>query len=238
MRKPPWPGRLGAWLPDHAERDYYRPALADLQADLLRRRISRAGAFFSVAFLFLECLRLVAMESAAGVAGAGRPPAERRRKDRLMMFVRDLRHALRIFWREPAFAAAAVLTLTLGIGANTALFAVVEAVLLRPLPFTSADDLVVIRHRDSGSGITKQDVAIGDFIDLRQRQQSFESLAGYGGMQSTLTGGGDPLRVEGAVITPDVLPALRVPVAMGRGFSADDVKEGAAPVVILSHELW
>jgi len=139
MRKRAWPERIGAWLPEQAERDYYRPALADLRGDRLRRRMSRARYVFSVMLVFFECLRLAAMDGAAGVA-AGRPPVhERRRKDRLMMFVRDLKHALRIFWREPAFAAAAVVTLALGIGANTALFAVVEAVLLRPLPFAAAD---------------------------------------------------------------------------------------------------
>jgi hypothetical protein len=88
------------------------------------------------------------------------------------MWTHDVRQALRIFRREPAFAAAAVLTLTLGIGANTALFAVVEAVLLRPLPFEHADQLVVLRHRDVQTALTKSDVAIGDFVDLRARQRS------------------------------------------------------------------
>src|SRR6185312_11106917 len=97
------------------------------------------------------------------------------------MWIHDVRQALRLFRREPAFAAAAVLTLTLGIGANTALFAVVEAVLLRPLPFEQADRLVVLRHRDLQTGLTKPDIAIGDFVDLRMRQQSLESLAAYGG---------------------------------------------------------
>ena len=128
----------------------------------------------------------------------------------------DVRQALRIFRREPAFATAAVLTLTLGIGANTALFAVVDAVLLRPLPFDRADDLVVLRHRDMQTGLTKPDVDIGDFIDLRARQRSLESLAGFGGFQSTLFGHGEPHRVEGAVVTPDALEALRIRPALGR----------------------
>ncbi|HJY34243.1 MAG TPA: hypothetical protein VJ260_05290, partial [Vicinamibacterales bacterium] len=106
------------------------------------------------------------------------------------MQTHDLRQALRIFRREPAFAAAAVLTLTLGIGANPALFAVVEAALLRPLPFDRAGDLVVLRYRALETGLTKPDIAMGDFMDLRQRQRSLESLAGYGGFQSTLYGHG------------------------------------------------
>jgi len=120
------------------------------------------------------------------------------------MWTHDVRQALRVFTREPAFAAAAVLTLTLGIGANTALFAIVQAALLRPLPYDNADQLVVLRHRDTGTGLTKPDVAIGDFIDLRTRQHSLESLGGYGGYQSTLFGRGEPRRGS-----PMPGPALR-----------------------------
>ncbi len=107
------------------------------------------------------------------------------------MWTHDVRQALRIFRREPAFALAAVVTLTLGIGANTALFAIVEAALLRPLPFERADELVVLRYRDLTTGLTKPDINLGDFVDLRQRQRSLESLAAYGGYQSTLYGQGD-----------------------------------------------
>jgi len=152
--------------------------------------------------------------------------------------MRDLRHALRLFRREPAFASAAVITLMLGIGANTALFAVVEAVLLRPLPYDSADDLILIKHRDVRSGLSKHDIAIGDFVDLKARQQSFELLAGFGGFQSTLLGAGDPLRIEGAAVTPEAFDVLGVPLARGRRFGVDDVRDGAAPAVIVSHELW
>ena len=154
------------------------------------------------------------------------------------MWTHDVRHALRLFRREPAFAAAAVLTLTLGIGANTALFAVVEAVLLRPLPFEQADQLVVLRHRDVRTGLTKPDIAIGDFVDLRARQRSLESLAGFSGFQSTFFGDGEPLRVEGAIATPDALRALRLQPALGRLLQEDDARESAAPVAIVSHEFW
>ncbi len=143
-----------------------------------------------------------------------------------------------MFRREPAFAMAAVLTLTLGIGANTALFAVVEAVLLRPLPFDDADRLVVLRHRDVETGLTKPDIAIGDFVDLRARQRSLESLAGLGGFQSTFFGEGEPVRVDGAVATPDALHALRLRPSLGRLLQVDDAREGAAPVVLVSQEFW
>ena len=83
-------------------------------------------------------------------------------------------------------------SLALGLGANTALFAIVDAALLRPLPFAQGDDLVALRHRDVRTGLTKPDVAIGDFVDLRGRQRVLESLAGYGGFQGTLYGEGEP----------------------------------------------
>ena len=96
------------------------------------------------------------------------------------MFLYLVRHAFRQLVREPAFTVAALLTLALGVGANVAVFAVVEAVLLRPLPYASADDLVILNHRDKRTGITKEFIAIGDYVDLAGRQTAFESLAAYG----------------------------------------------------------
>ena len=154
------------------------------------------------------------------------------------MLTHELRQALRIFRHEPGFAAAAVVTLALGIGANTALFALVEAALLRPLPFERADELVVLRHRDVRTGLTKPDIAIGDFVDLRARQRSLESLAGFGGFQSTLYGSGEATRVEGASATPDALRALRLQPALGRLLRHDDARECAAPVAMVSYEFW
>ncbi len=154
------------------------------------------------------------------------------------MWTHDVRQALRLFRRERTFAAAALLTLALGIGANTALFAVVEAVLLRPLPFERAEQLVVVRHRDVRTGLTKPDIAIGDFVDLRSRQRSFESLAGYSGFQSTFFSDREPVRVEGVVATPDALHTLRVQPALGRLLQDADAREGAEPVVLVSSDFW
>ena len=154
------------------------------------------------------------------------------------MLTTDLRHALRLFRREPAFCAAAVITLALGIGANTALFAVVEAVLLRPLPYTQADGVVSLRHRDLRTGITKEFVALGDVIDLRTRLQSLEALAAYNGAQSTLLDGDEPLRVQGVAATPELFNVLRVQPAAGRFFEIGDTRKEAPPVVLISHHLW
>ena len=154
------------------------------------------------------------------------------------MRTHDLRQAMRLFRREPGLAATALLTLALGIGANTALFTVIQAVLLNPLPFDDAGRLVILQHRDLRSGLTKPDVAIGDFVDLRARQRSFESLTGFGGFQSTLFGEGEPLRVEGAMATADALHTLRVRPVLGRLLQEGDAQQGATPAVMVSEELW
>jgi predicted permease len=239
--------RLARCLPRRARDEWFAPALADLRAEHRERRVrftpprplrQRAWYLASVACLLLESLRLAGQQSVRDLLQSrstdDRPP----RKDWTAMLIRDIRGALRIFRREPAFAATAVLTLTLGIGANTALFAVVEAVLLRPLPYPASDRLIVIKHREVDTGLTKWDIAIGDFVDLTSRQQSFDVLAGYNAFQSTLIIDGEPQRVEGVSVTPPFFDALGVQVARGRVFDANDGNESAAPVVIVSHELW
>lgn len=154
------------------------------------------------------------------------------------MLMQDVRHAMRVFRREPGFAAAAVATLALGIGANTALFAVVEAVMLRPLPVSGADDIVVVRHHDGNTGLTKDHLAMGDVLDFRERLQTVEVFAAYHGFQGTLYGEGEPMRVEGLAATPELITALRVRTGMGRLIAEDDARQAAAPVVMISHDLW
>ena len=107
-----------------------------------------------------------------------------------------IRHAFRQLVREPAFTVAALLTLALGVGANVAVFAVVDAVLLRPLPYLDADQLVILNHRDKRTGITKEFIAIGDYVDLVSRQGAFESLAAYGRGQTSIIDRDDPYRVD------------------------------------------
>jgi len=124
------------------------------------------------------------------------------------------------------------------VGANVAVFGVVNAALLRPLPYPDADRLVVLQHRDRRTGITKAFIAMGDFLDMRARQQSFESLAAYGTGQGTVYGHGDPFDVAVLQATPDLLEALRTRPVLGRALTADDAREGAAPVVMLGYDVW
>jgi putative ABC transport system permease protein len=149
-----------------------------------------------------------------------------------------IRHAVRLLVREPGFTAAAVLTLALGVGANVAVFAVVEAVLLRPLPYANADRLTILKHRDERTGITKEFIAIGDYIDLRSRQLVFESMGGYGGGQSTVFGRGEPFRVSVLDAAPGLLETLRVQPVLGRLLQAEDSRPDAPPVILLGYALW
>jgi predicted permease len=154
------------------------------------------------------------------------------------MILYHLRHACRLLSREPGFAVATLLTLALGVGANAAVFAVVEAVLLRPLPYTDADRLVVLRHRDTRTGITKEFIAIGDFVDLMKRQTAFEAVAGYGGGQVTVFGIDEPFRVDSLQAGPGLLDLLQAKPIMGRALTAEDSRPNAAPVMLLGYDLW
>jgi putative ABC transport system permease protein len=232
------------WLPREAERDLFHPSLEDLRA----QNITGLRLQLAIAALWLECWR-VWLFSAGSPARRNSPaylksPAKAGRhsdifpKEYTAMFSQDLRRAFRLFRLEPGFTAAAVLTLALGIGANTALFAVVEAVLLRPLALNGADELVILKHRDTTTGISKEFLAIGDFLDLQTRMQTLQPLATYGGTQGTLFEGDEPARVIGLGATPELFDALRVQPAMGRLINADDLRKGAAPVVMISYQLW
>lgn len=154
------------------------------------------------------------------------------------MFFSQLRHAFRRLHLDPGFTVAAILTLALGIGANLAVFAGVEAVLLRPLPYQGANELVTLRHRDQATGITKEFIAIGDYIDVASRQQAFQSIGGYGSVQATIFGEGEPYQVPALLATPSLLAMLDLRPAAGRSFTPEDGVIGAGPVAILGHDLW
>ena len=151
----------------------------------------------------------------------------------------DLRYALRKLAKAPAFAAIAILTLALGIGANTAIFSVVNAVLLRPLPFAEPDRLVWMWGNIRNGG-NRASVAPLDFLDYREQNKSFEQLAAMTTVpvHGNLTGGGDPERLEAAWVTGNYFQALGVEPALGRTFRLENEHSGGNEVVVLSHGLW
>jgi len=152
---------------------------------------------------------------------------------------RDVAHGVRSLRRTPGFTVVAVLTLALGIGATTAVFSVISAVLLRPLPYPNADRLVQLFAPDTERGLPRGARAIppGDFEVLRAPSRSVSHVAGYIQTSATLTGQGDAVRLAGVQITASVFPMLGVAPLLGRPFDASEESPGA-DVVVLSYRAW
>ncbi len=148
----------------------------------------------------------------------------------------DVRHAARGLLRTPGFTVPAVLTLALGIGANTAMFAVVYGILLRPLPYPEANKLHLVFQSSETVGRTR--AAPLDFIDWRERSRTFASMAAHVGTGFTLTGGADPELVIGQLVSAELFDVLGVRPSLGRTFLPDEHEAGDDQVVILSHALW
>ena len=149
----------------------------------------------------------------------------------------DLRFALRGFTRSPGFTAVAVLTLTLGIGATTAVFTLVDGVILEPLPFPDPDELVSVQHEGRG-GEDRLPISVGLYLLYAAQAGSFESIAMHRPTVVNLLGDGDPERIAGSSVTPSFFGVLGVGAALGRTLLAEDGVRDAEPVVVLSHGLW
>jgi putative ABC transport system permease protein len=150
--------------------------------------------------------------------------------------MRDLRYAIRVLLARPGFSAVAILTLALGIGANTAIFTVVNAVLLRPLPFRDAHQLVLLIERTSQFPTVT--TSWQNYVDWRDQSRSFEAVAAVRSLTMTLTGQGEPDRLAAKMVTASLLPVLGVSPSFGRVFTADEDRAGAAGVVLVSDALW
>jgi putative ABC transport system permease protein len=149
----------------------------------------------------------------------------------------DIRYALRMLAKNPAFTAIAVVALALGIGANTAIFSVVNAVLLRPLPFKHPEQLVMLWENAAHLGFPKDTPSPANFLDWQKQAQSFTGMAAMVERSFNLTGVGEPERLEGRRISANLFDLLGVPALLGRTFVADDDRPGTH-VVLLSHSLW
>jgi len=155
-------------------------------------------------------------------------------------FVADTRYGLRQLRRSPGFTAVAVITLALGIGANTAVFSVVRSVLLSPLPYSDPDRLVCVTEFSPGLPSSLADlVPIPDYLHWRNQNQVFETLAAYGQLRGlNLNGNGGLERVDATDVTWDFFPMLGVHPALGRNFLPEEDRPEGPPVVVVSHSLW
>src|SRR5262249_11864429 len=145
----------------------------------------------------------------------------------------DLRYGARMLLKAPAFTLIAVLTLSLGIGANTAIFSVVNSILLRPLPYPRPDRLLVLTEK------TRQGewlgIAYPNYLDWREQAKSFTEMAGYRGALFNLTGMDKPARLNGGMVNWNFFRMLGVQPELGRMFVENDDKVGAAPTTLISH---
>src|SRR5262245_23238659 len=150
---------------------------------------------------------------------------------------RDVRHAARGLWRSPGFSLAVILTLALGIGGNTAMFSVVDQLLLRPLPYPDGDQLVMVEESVNGGG-SHADVNPANWLDWQRESRTFRGFAAWGLGRFTLTGAGEPRAVSAQLVSSEFFPVLGVAPLLGRGISAQDDRPNGPLVAVLSYRAW
>jgi hypothetical protein len=154
------------------------------------------------------------------------------------MLVHNIRYTLRLLRKSPGFTAIAILTLALGIGANTAVFSVVDAVMLRPLPYADPARLVSLWEVNDRRSNSRNSVAPANLVDYIRANRSFEGLAGFDASSKSLTKAGPPEQLLGEAITWNLFSVIGVTPAVGRPFLPDEDRPGREHVVILSDALW
>jgi putative ABC transport system permease protein len=152
--------------------------------------------------------------------------------------IQDVRFGLRMLTKNPGFTVVAVIALALGIGANSAIFSVVNTVLLRPLPYKDPERLVMVFEDDSRHGYPRDTPAPANYIDWRDQNKVFEGMAAIAELSFNLTGVGEPERLDGRRVSASLFPILGVEPQLGRRFTPEEDQPGENHVVILSHALW
>jgi putative ABC transport system permease protein len=155
-----------------------------------------------------------------------------------MLLLEDLRYALRTLRKAPTFATTAVMALSLGIGANVAIFSLVDALVLRPLPLSHPESLVDVREDESFLGFPRDTPAPGNFVDWKQRNHVFTDMGALNGRIFAITGDGPPEQVEGNPITANLFPLLGVKPILGRNILPEEDRPGSSEVALISHRLW
>jgi putative ABC transport system permease protein len=153
-------------------------------------------------------------------------------------FFQDLRYGMRSLLKKPGFTLTAVIALALGIGANTAIFSVINGVLLRSLAYRDADSIVMVWERNFQRSRSQNSVSPANFLDWQKQSTSFEQVAASWDTRINLTSGGEPEEIQVQRVSADFFPVLGVPPRLGRSFTRDEDVPGANLIVILSHELW
>lgn len=163
---------------------------------------------------------------------------ERAWRDELDSTAHDIRYAIRTLARSPGFTVTVLLTLALGIGANSAIFSMVNGVLLRRLPYANAERIVVAQHPSASLGIADLGFSAPEVADFGAQAASIDGIAEYHSMSFDLLGHGDPRRVQTGVVSADFFQLLGVKPLLGRAFLTGEDQDGAAPVLVLSYRFW
>ncbi len=220
-----------SWLGDLPRR---RQIESDLAAEIQEHLDKKVEALMEQG-LSRESARLAARREFGNVTLTGELGLDVWRWSAVEDFLADLRFAVRQLRKAPAFALAGILTLALGIGANTAVFSVVNAVILRPLPYPASDRLVSVATRTLEG--EPDNFSYPNFFDLRGGNRVFEHVVCYRDQKMGLSGAGEPVNLPGVVASADLFDTLQVRPALGRGFVPQEEKPGQR-VVVISHRLW
>src|SRR2546423_8022738 len=156
----------------------------------------------------------------------------------MQTLLQDGRYSLRMLGKRPGFTLVAAITLALGIGANTAIFSMVDALLINPLPLPAVNRLVAIWEKVPGQGVERNETAIANYLDWQAESQALENIALYSWWNANLSGIDPPERLQGYVVTTNLLDTMKVQPLLGRGFIPEEGQPGKDQVVILSYGLW
>jgi putative ABC transport system permease protein len=182
--------------------------------------------------------RYAALRAMGGIEQHKEECRDMRRVNFIEDFAQDLRYGLRILAKSPVFTAVAVLTLALGIGANTAIFSVVNALLLRPLPLRDAKRLVMLWESNPKLGSHQNVTSRANFRGWREQNTVFESMAAFSDQRLNLTGDGEPEEVSVQLANPELFQVLGAEPIIGRGITEEDARPGTPRVAVLSYGLW
>ncbi len=185
-----------------------------------------------------EEARRAALRAFGGVEQARELCREARGVRMLQDLWQDLRYGARKLHKSPGFTLVAVMTLALGIGANTAIFSVVNAVLLKPLPFDQPEQLVRVFGTNARRSSFSRPHSYLNFSDLRAQNQTFEAMAAYSSATAALSGADAPEQITGVIASGDIFRVLRAKPLMGRLIEPEDERPGGSPAVVISHGLW
>jgi putative ABC transport system permease protein len=206
-----------------------------LAAELLFHLEQRTAEFIASGLAPEEARRRARIEF-GGLEGVKEECRESRRVHLLETFFQDARYGLRMLRRSPGFTTVALLTLALGIGANTAIFSVVNGVIINRLPFPEPDRLVILH--ESKVNFDEGSISYPNFLDWQKENSVFTAMGAYLFNSMTLTGNGQPELLRGQMVSADFFPVLGVAPMTGRNFSAEEDRLGGPPVVLISERLW